>query len=104
LIAVVPLALTLAACSSPQTVCAGQCHSPYELDVFFHAGVSQAKGTQVLKGCEHLAGVIRISWDISQGPGFGVVWTTFFENSPKAAPLGACLKRSPLVTGQGWPD
>lgn len=103
--ATVALTLMLAGCSSfSQLPCAGQCRAPFELDVWFHQGVSGSRGIQALKECEHLPGVVRVSWNRTEKS--AVVWTTFF--GPKAPsqnePLRSCLKRLPSVAGQGWPD
>jgi hypothetical protein len=101
-VAMVVLALLSGCTSGTQAACAGQCHAPYELDVFFHPGVSPTRAVQLLKECEHLPGVLRVGWDGAAS--LGVVYTTFFgPNSPsQGASLFSCLKR--LRLGSAWPD
>jgi hypothetical protein len=102
---IVTLALIIAGCSAAsQDPCAGQCRAPYELFVGFRSALPPSRSVQVLSKCEHVPGVLRVSFD--RRDGHGIVWTTFFgpESRSKNLPLQACLRNLPSVSWQIWPD
>jgi hypothetical protein len=98
------LALPLSGCGG-NVICAGQCSSPYELDVTFAAGTSIPTAKAVLQRCGHDPEVASVGVPkVEDGRVGAVIWTHDFLRSTKTEPLLTCLHDSGSVGSAGWPD
>jgi hypothetical protein len=101
-------------CASPRpllsTACAGQCKSPYELDVTFRPGISRQAATAAVSRCRASRLVIRIEltqWNSVTGQWTAVILTKEMASGAPAAARTAlltCLRQQRSVDSEGWPD
>jgi hypothetical protein len=117
LLSIVAAAAALAAtpgCASPRpflpTTCAGQCKSPYELDVWFRPGVSRQVATAAVNRCRANSLVIRIEptqWNSVLDDWTAVILTNAMGyRAPAAArtALITCLRQQRSIESEGSPD
>jgi hypothetical protein len=104
-----PLLLTATACGTAKRACAGQCSSPFQLQVTFRPGTTEQAALAAMNKCRANPLVVRIGqphpiWSATSGQWAAVIYTKSMPIGARHIPLLTCLHHSPAVLTAGWPD
>jgi hypothetical protein len=86
-------------------ICSGQCKAPYQLQVFFKPGTSDAGAARETARCRSRREVQRVGTPRTGVAGLVVVpvYTRDLGKGPRTDGLLACLAHQPGVLATGWP-